>query len=142
MYRQSLSHGFAVPPPFTQGRLNWINNNSPKNFFKKPVDFIALLCYTVSHSFKKTMKTEYILFLALPKTMVEARKLSVTQDILRAGFPVLQERNFRRSFRKNAVFRLLGQRKISFGLSLRWRAIIGFKQAWFLPVKHFCKNVP
>lgn len=62
---------------------------SKKKFFdylKIFIDFSALLCYNVIHSSGAAVKNKIMmLFLALPLTMVEARKLKVAQNILRNG---------------------------------------------------------
>ena len=58
-------------------------------FSKKGVDFSALLCYTDIHSSKGTIKQNTVLFLALPKTMVEARKLISNAKHTKGRLPVL-----------------------------------------------------
>ncbi|MBQ3501358.1 MAG: hypothetical protein IJA70_08035, partial [Oscillospiraceae bacterium] len=69
-----------------------------------PIDFNALVCYTVSHSFLKNYENRIHIVSGFAKNNGRGAEVKSIAKHNKGGLPVLQERNFRRSFRKKALF--------------------------------------
>ena len=94
--------------------------------FKKGVDFSALVCYTVSHSFYKLWKNIIHIVFGFAINNGRGAKAISNAKHFKGRLPGFARKELSPKLsEKSLVFRLLGQGKISFGLSLRWRAIIG-----------------
>jgi len=72
------------------------------------------------------MKTEYILFLALPKTMVEARKLRVLQNTIREGSRFCRKGTFAEASGKKPCFPFAGA-----GENILWTVTSVESYHWF-----------